>query len=433
MGISNLENKKSVKIAREIWANPELSLKEYKAEAIYAKALAEAGFEVEEGVGGIPTAVSGSYGSGSPVIGVLAEYDALSGVGHGCGHNLLGAGSFEAACKIKDWLESSGKPGTVIFYGCPGEEGGASKAYFARDGIWKELDAAITWHPDTRNKVVTGTCQSCIQVLYKFHGKPAHASGTPEMGRSALDAVELMNTGVQYLREHMPGDARIHYAITDAGGMSPNVVQPEAAVLYMTRSILGKDCQALQDRVDKIAEGAALMTETTYDRIFVDACANLVPNHTLEKMMQEALESTDKPVYSEAEYAQALEIAKTLDPDAEKGIDEKVYGLGEIVDPPFGSSDVGDVSWLTPTVQVHTACFAVGSPGHSEQNTAAAGSCFGEKGMLYAADVLTNAAKKLFSDPELLAAAKKEHDESVASKGGFVSLIPDDAVPYVIE
>ena len=264
-------------MADKIWDNPELSLKEFGAAKLYCDTLRAEGFEVEENICGIKTAFSGKFGSGKPVIGILGEFDALSGLsqtagaeeyapiisggsGHGCGHNLLGAGSLAAAVAVKKYLELSGKSGTVIYFGCPGEEGGAAKAFMARDRIWEELDAALTWHPDDVNQVTSGTCNTCIQTEYKFTGIASHASGSPEFGRSALDAVELMNVGVQFLREHMPQEARIHYAITDAGGNSPNVVQPHAQVLYMVRSQLAKDALALQERVDKIAQGAAMMT-----------------------------------------------------------------------------------------------------------------------------------------------------------------------------
>ena len=229
-------------LADEIWEHPELSLKEFKATTLYCNALRKLGFQVTEKLCSIDTAFCGSFGQGKPVIGILAEYDALSGLsqkagescpdpvtpggnGHGCGHNLLGAGSLAAAAAVKRYLEQTGKPGTVVFYGCPGEEGGSGKAYMAREGLWKELDAALCWHPGEANQVTTGTNNSCIQVLYKFSGVAAHAAGDPYNGRSALDAVELMNIGVQFLREHMTEDCRIHYAITDAGGVSPNVVQ----------------------------------------------------------------------------------------------------------------------------------------------------------------------------------------------------------------
>ena len=207
------------------------------------------------------------------------------GSGHVCGHNMLGAASYGAALAVKKYLEETGKDGSVIFYGCPGEEGGAAKAFMARDHMWEDLDAAVTWHPGTTNEVSTGTCNSCTQVLYKFNGTAAHAAGDPENGRSALDAVELMNTGVNYLREHMKSDCRVHYAMVDGGGLSPNVVQPHASVLYMVRAVSVRDTLELQDRVDKCAEGAALMTGTSFERIFVDGTANTVPNTTLEKLV----------------------------------------------------------------------------------------------------------------------------------------------------
>ena len=266
-------------VADRIWENPELSLKEYKSAALYIETLKKLGFTVTEKLCGIDTAFCGSFGQGGPVIGILGEFDALSGLsqasgetepnalvsggaGHGCGHNLLGAGSLAAAAAVKHYLEETGKSGTVIFYGCPGEEGGSGKAYMAREGLWKQLDAAISWHPSDVNQVETGTNNSCIQVLYKFSGVAAHAAGDPYNGRSALDAVELMNIGVQFLREHMTDDCRIHYAITDAGGVSPNVVQAKASVLYMVRANKVADSVALQKRVDDIAQGAALIWRT---------------------------------------------------------------------------------------------------------------------------------------------------------------------------
>ncbi len=422
---------KAVEIARKIWANPELSLKEYEAEKLYAAALAEEGFTVEEGVGGIPTAVFGRYGSGRPVIAILGEYDALSGVGHGCGHNLLGAGAFAAAVEVKNWLKENGCTGTVVFCGCPGEEGGAAKAFFARDGMWERYDAAVSWHPSTRNQVVVGTSNSTIQKLYRFRGVASHAAGSPEKGRSALDAVEIMNVGVQFLREHMPSEARVHYAILDTGGISPNVVQDTASVLYMTRSIRVRDCVALQERVDRIADGACLMTDTNCERVFVDGCANQVPNRTLEELMQGFLEKTPMPDYTDKDEADALEIARSLDPNASRGIDKTIYPLGSDDCFEAGSTDVGDVSWQTPTVQVNTACFAIGSPGHSVQNTRSAGCEFGEKGMLWAAEIMAKTVKALFSDEELLAKAREEFKEK--TKDGFISPIPADAQPYVIE
>lgn len=438
-------------ISHKVWSYAELSLKEYKSAALYEQTLKDAGFKVETGLCGIETALSGSFGNGRPYIGILAEYDALSGLsqkagsivrepaegkllsdpGHGCGHNMLGAAAFGAACAIKDYLEKSGKSGTVIFYGCPGEEGGASKAFMAGDGFWKDLDCALTWHPGDCNQVTTGTCNSCIQVLYKFHGVSSHAAGDPEKGRSALDAVELMNTGVQYLREHMKSDCRIHYAIINAGGVSPNVVQPDADVLYMVRAVAVADSVALQARVDKIAEGAALMTETSYERIFVDGTANTVDNRVLQEVLQKKLEQIPLPEYTkeELEYAEAL--VKTYNPDAQKAINGEIKPLNLERKFSPGSTDVGDVSWLTPTVQFNAVCKTADTPGHSWQLVSCAASPIGDKGLIYAAKVLAATAIGLYENPEKLEEARKEFEERTAS--GYTCPIPEGEKPYIIE
>ncbi|MBO6014675.1 MAG: amidohydrolase [Oscillospiraceae bacterium] len=461
-------------ISHAVWSFAELSLKEVQSAALYIDALKTAGFTVTESLCGIPTAFSGSWGSGKPVIGILGEFDALSGLsqkaavpyktpaeghkaidpGHGCGHNMLGAASFGAACAIKEYLEQSGTAGTVIFYGCPGEEGGAAKAFLARDGVWKDLDAALTWHPSSVNEVETGTCNSSIQVLYKFKGIAAHAAGNPEIGRSALDAVELMNTGVQYLREHMKSDCRIHYAITNAGGVSPNVVQSEAEVLYMVRSVAVEDSISLQARVDKIAEGAALMTGTTYERVFVDGTANTVPNSVLEKLFFEKMVQVGLPSYTEEElaYAAALKAAspdsgrlpgmgaqcsaeiaeqvRLLSDNGKKALNDFICPLYHGDDFSPGSTDVGDVSWLTPTAQFHAVCEPSGVPGHSWQIVSCGASSIGDKGLLYAAKVLALAGIELFENAELLQAARAEF--AVKAARGYTCPIPPDAVPTVI-
>jgi aminobenzoyl-glutamate utilization protein B len=459
-------------LSHEIWEYAELSLREHRSAALYIDKLKAEGFTVTEDLGGIPTAFSGSFGSGKPVIGILGEFDALSGLsqaagetehhplvpggpGHGCGHNMLGAASFAAACGVKRFLEQSGLPGTVIFYGCPGEEGGAAKAYLAREGVWKDLDAALCWHPGDTNEITTGTNNSCTQVLYKFRGIAAHAAGDPEHGRSALDAVELMNVGVQFLREHMKSDARIHYAIIDGGGVSPNVVQPTASVLYMVRSRDVPDTLALQERVDRIAEGAALMTDTRFERVFVDGTADTLPNPPLEACLYANMQALPLPEYSPAEWDFAAALRKTYESEGLPGlgakhdpaIAEKVramsengtkalndfllpYYSGEDFSP--GSTDVGDVSWLTPTAQFTALCFPAGAPGHSWQNVSCGGSSIGDKGMLWAARVLCGAAADLFSDPALLDAAGAAFSRRTADRG-YVCPIPPDAVPYVIE
>ena len=457
-------------MADKIWENPELSLKEYRAAELYCGKLRELGFTVTENLCNIPTAFCGSFGSGRPVIGILGEFDALSGLsqkagaaepvpvtpggnGHGCGHNLLGVGSLAAACAVKAWLEKSGGPGTVIFFGCPGEEGGAGKAFMARDGLWKKLDAALCWHPSDVNQVKTGTNNSSIQVLYKFTGKAAHAAGDPYNGRSALDAVELMNVGVQFLREHVTDDCRIHYAITDAGGVSPNVVQAKASVLYMVRANKVADSVKLQARVDDIARGAALMTGTEFERVFIDGTAELLPNFTIEQALYRNLEESGVPDYSpeDLELAAALKasypgsgisgvygmrdpaIAKTvrtLSQDGKKPVNDFIPPLYSTTQFSPGSTDVGDVSWLTPTSQIETVCWPAGVPGHSWQIVACGKSGLAHKGMFLAAKVLAGTAVDLLSDGALLARARAEFEER--SAGGYVCPIEQDAVPIAL-
>ena len=457
-------------LADEIWDHPELSLKEFRAAALYCRTLRELGFEVTEKLCGIETAFCGRFGRGRPVIGILGEFDALSGLsqkagaaepvpvtpggnGHGCGHNLLGVGSLAAACAVKAWLEKSGGPGTVIFFGCPGEEGGAGKAFMARDGLWKKLDAALCWHPSDVNQVKTGTNNSSIQVLYKFTGKAAHAAGDPYNGRSALDAVELMNVGVQFLREHVTDDCRIHYAITDAGGVSPNVVQAKASVLYMVRANKVADSVKLQARVDDIARGAALMTGTEFERVFIDGTAELLPNFTIEQALYRNLEESGVPEYSreDLELAAALKasypgsgisgvygmrdpaIAKTvrtLSQDGKKPVNDFIPPLYSTTQFSPGSTDVGDVSWLTPTSQIETVCWPAGVPGHSWQIVACGKSELAHKGMFLAAKVLAGTAVDLLSDGALLARARAEFEER--SAGGYVCPIEQDAVPIAL-
>ncbi|MBR0140083.1 MAG: amidohydrolase [Firmicutes bacterium] len=469
-----VEAKKDVilDVSHKVWDFAELSLKEYKSAALYVEVLKNEGFETEEGLCGIDTAFLGKFGSGRPWIGILGEFDALSGLsqkagldhpealvpggdGHGCGHNMLGAASLGAAIGVKKYLEETGKSGTVFFYGCPGEEGGASKALMARDGVWNDLDAAITWHPGDTFSVSTGTDNSCIQYIYSFKGISSHAAGSPEKGRSALDAVELMNMGVQFLREHVPSDARIHYAIINAGGKSPNVVQATADVLYMIRSTKVADAVALTKRVDKIAQGAALMTETELSTIFVDGCANSVPNTTLEKLLYKNMEETPLPEYSPEDWALAEAIKKTCPPRTElPGMGAKYdKKIAEIVKEksqdgtraindfllPFytgddfsaGSSDVGDVSWNIPTAQISAVTWPSGTPGHSWQNVSCGASPIGDKGTLYAAKVMCGAVIDLINEPEIIKEAKAELKKRAPE--GYTCPVPEGAKLYVID
>lgn len=457
-------------VADRIWEYAELSLQEEKSAALYCETLEKEGFTVEKGICGIPTAFSASYGGGRPVIGILAEYDALSGLsqkagsvereelvpggcGHGCGHNLLGAGAFAAALGVKAYLEMTKQPGTVVLYGCPGEEGGAAKAFMARDGLWYGLDAALTWHPEDANEVVTGSTNSCIQTQYKFTGIAAHAAGDPDRGRSALDAVELMNIGVQFLREHMPSKARIHYAITDAGGRSPNVVQPRASVLYMVRSNHVAEAVELQERVDKIAEGAALMTGTTFEKQFVDGLADTVTNHTLETLLYQNFQELGVPGYTAEEHAFADALAVTYPgSDGVPGIGSRYdaayagqaralrvqagHAMNDFLLPLYqgeafrpGSTDVGDVSWQTPTAQIQVAAWPNGCPGHSWQNVSCDRTDIGHKAAVHAGKVLAAAAIDLLTDPALLTAARAEFQKR--TEVGYTCPIPADAVPVI--
>lgn len=460
-------------VSDKIWGFAELSLQEFQSCALYCEVLRQEGFEVESPVAGIETAFAASYGSGRPVIGILGEYDALSGLsqqggatvreevtsggsGHGCGHNMLGAGAMAAAFAVKKYLsEQPEGSGTVIFFGCPGEEGGAAKSFMARDGVWKKLDCALTWHPADCNQVVSGTCNSCIQTEYAFQGLASHAAGAPELGRSALDAVELMNTGVQYLREHMPEEARIHYAITDAGGVSPNVVQPHAQVLYMVRSVLVRDALKLQARVDDIAKGAALMTGTQFKKKFIDGCSNTVPNKVLEQVMYQNFEETGVPAYTPEEEAYAKKLTESyalakgglpgfaaeesdeIRAFVEKASDDGKKPLNDFLIPYWhsnhrsaGSTDVGDVSWLTPTVQINVACFAAGSPGHSWQNVSCGRTSIGHKGLLCAGKVIAGAAIDLLTKPELLKAAQEEFAQK--TKIGYFCPVPEGEKPVLV-
>lgn len=462
------ENKELIaSVADQIWEYAELSLQEVRSAALYCKMPKELGFAVEEGVCSISTAFVASYGSGRPIIGILAEYDALSGLsqlggsikkqeltpggtGHGCGHNLLGAGALAAALGIKHYLQQSGAPGTVVLYGCPGEEGGAAKAFMAREKLWYGLDAALTWHPDDCNEAATGSSNACIQVQYIFHGVAAHAAGNPERGRSALDAVTLMNVGVQFLREHMEPQARIHYAVTDGGGCSPNVVQSKASVLYMVRSPQVKKAVELQKRVDDIAAGAALMTGTTCERKFIDGVAETIPNHVLEALLYQNFAEVGVPQHTPEEMAFATELATTYDAGGHipgSGSENADYAarvktllpgtaMNDVLLPLFtgeafcpGSTDVGDVSWQCPTAQLHVASWPNGCPGHSWQNVSCGKTSIGHKAAITAGKVLCAAAIDLLEQPELIAAAKTEFAGRTAE--GYTCPIPPEAVPTI--
>ena len=434
-----------------IWDYAELAFTEHQSAEALCRQLEKEGFAVTRGVAGIETAFTARYGSGKPVIGILGEFDALSGLsqkagcavreplcpgaaGHGCGHNMFGVGSIAAAVGVKKYLEDTGHSGTVVYFGTPGEEGGSGKAFMAREGVFDELDAAVAWHPSDLNAVMTGSSLANVQVAYHFKGVASHAAAAPHLGRSALDAVELMNMGVQFLREHVIQEARIHYAITNTGGYSPNVVQPYAEVLYLIRAPKNKQVEEIYRRVNKIAEGAAHMTETRVEIDFVKGCSNLVSNKVIAKKLWENLTELGAPEYTkeEMELAQAIhdsvgescyesieKVAKTCDKETKKEVlahrGEAMYRFVAPFDPvgimSFGSTDVGDVSWNCPTAQAYVATWAAGTPGHSWQVVSQGKSEIAHKGMLYAGKSIALAAIKMMEEPERIAKARKEYDE----------------------
>ena len=455
-----------IAISDRIWEFAELSLNEYKSVECYLDFLRKEGFEVREQAANVPTAFVASYGSGSPRIGILAEYDALSslsqkpgvaekdplvpgGHGHGCGHNLLGAGSLAAAVAVKKLIEDGKLSGTVVFYGCPGEEGCAGKTFMARDGEFRDLDAAITWHPGDTNEVTTGSNAACLQYLYSFQGVSAHAAGDPHLGRSALDAAELMNVGVQFLREHMRKCESVHYSFLDVGGPSPNVVQPTASVLYMVRSDNVRNAKELLERVHNIARGACLMTGTTVSIRQVDGTASTLSNTVLEQLIQKNLEAAPLPVYSgeELAFAEAIhgtytcrdlpgtapkfdwkvkKLVKELTGDGKKAVNDFVMPYVPSDYMSAGSTDVGDVSWLTPTAQFNAATWPSNCPGHSWQMVSTGKTSFAHKAMLYAGMVLAGTAVDLMTNPAILSDARAEF--AVTSAEGYDCPLEPDLV-----
>ena len=431
-----------------LWDNAETAFIEFKSAAYMKEALKKEGFTVEENLAGIETAFLGRFGHGRPVVGVLGEFDALSGLaqeagatekkplpgktcGQGCGHNLLGMGSFAAALGVKRFLEESGRDGTVIFFGCPAEEGGSGKGFMARDGVFDELDLAVTWHPGSDCRIKTQISLANIQVLYRFEGTPSHAGSAPEKGRSALDALELMNVGVQFLREHMSDDCRIHYAITDTGGFSPNVVQGSAEAIYLIRAPKNDEARELYERVNRVAAGAAMMTDTQTTHTFIKACSNTVDNFTMIKVADEMLKAIPAPVPSEEDLAFAREFAKTGSKvDMDKPFHYQ-YVPAHPVKTGRGSTDVGDVSWVCPTVQVNAATWCSGTSAHTWQATAQGKRPYTREMARYAGKVMAATAVAFIEDPALLEKAQEEHKENVGPKG-YEAPIPKDVVPRPI-
>ena len=456
-------------LSDRIWEYAELSMMEHRSTAAYLAILREEGFNVRENLCGMETAFSASYGEGRPIIGLLGEYDALSGLsqfpgitckeplveggcGQGCGHNLLGAASLGAAIAIKEAIKAGNMKGTVVFYGCPGEEGCAGKTFMARDGQFRDLDAALTWHPSDVNEVSTGSNAASIQVEYSFTGIAAHAANDPHLGRSALDAAELMNVGVQFLREHMETKCAVHYSFADAGGLSPNVVQPTAKLIYMVRGETVRKAKQLLKRVNNIARGAALMTDTEMEWRQIDGTSSTVSNEVLEQLLYKNMTEAPLPHYSEDEITFAAGLRTTYQVAGLPGsrtdenrqirsfVLEKTHhgrtAVNNFVIPYYpschfnpGSSDVGDVSWLTPTAQFNAVTWASGCPAHSWQTVSTGKTSFAHKGLLYAAKALAGSVADLMENPDLVAKARAEFRETTAE--GYDCPISKDIVPTI--
>jgi aminobenzoyl-glutamate utilization protein B len=430
------------RVSRQIWELAEVGYKERRSAELLESELRAAGFRVAENVAGIPTAFSASWGQGKPVIGILGEYDALPGLsqedaperrpraagapGHGCGHNLLGAGSAFAAIAVKEAMEAGNLAGTIRFYGTPAEEGGGGKIYMARAGAFADCDAVLTWHPGDENRASLRSSLANISAKFRFHGKASHAAAAPEEGRSALDAVALFTHASELLREHVPETTRIHYVITNGGG-APNVVPDFAEVYYYARHPEMPALDRVWARVMKCAEAAALATETRMEVEVVNSVYNKLPNEALGRLLDKNLRLVGGVRYSPEERAFAETIRRTY---AAGGAP---LGSEEQVQPPdeghgSGSTDVGDVSWLVPTAEFYAAAFVPGTPGHSWQSTACAGASVGRKGMVVAAKTLALTALDLLADPGEVGAARASFERRRAGHE-YRSRIPADRKP----
>jgi len=431
------------KIALQIWDIAEVGYQEYQSSSLLKASLAKEGFRIEENVADIPTAFIAEYGQGLPVIAILGEFDALPGLaqsaspyrekykeniaGHACGHHLFGAGSAWASVVVKEWLSSNNKKGTIRFYGTPAEEGGSGKVYMAREGLFDDVDIVLHWHPSSDNHARPRTSNSNKSARFSFKGISAHAASAPEKGRSALDGVESMNMMVNLMREHMPQDSRIHYVITK-GGLAPNVIPDEAEVYYYVRHPKRQMVGELFDRVVKAAKGAAMGTETSVSFEVMHGNYSLMPNDTLQKIMHEKLSARGGIVYSLEEKKFANTIYKTLvNPIAQVGDQENVLSYKQTHG--YGSTDVGDVSWLVPTAGLRISTWVPGTSAHSWQAVAAGGTTIGLKGTKLAAEILSETAIEIYLDPAIALKAKQELERRVGADFNYVPLLGDRKPP----
>ncbi len=427
-------------VNRKIWSWAETGLQEFKSSRELMDLLKANGFEVQEGVAGMPTAFVASYGSGRPAIGILAEYDALPGLsqqaapepreragvtaGHGCGHSIFGTGSTAAAIAVKQVLESGALKGTIRLYGTPAEETGIGKIYMLRDGIFKNDDVVFAWHAGDVTTSRYSYSKAVVSVKFRFSGLPAHASSSPHEGRSALDAVELMNHGVNYMREHVKEDARLHYVITEGGGQ-PNVVPPEAEVWYYIRADKHTDVEKYFEWVKEIARAAALMSRTELAGVKVDSDMHeVLPNRTLSEILHRNLELVGAPHFSEEEKAFARQTQAPLGREFEKPLSEGIEPLPDVPGQSRGSTDTGDISWFMPVGRLRVASYTFGAPGHSWQIVACTGGSIGEKGMMVAAKTLAASAIELYTSSDLLQQVQADF-KKIREPLNFLTLIPE--------
>ncbi|MGG4046096.1 amidohydrolase [Paenibacillus favisporus] len=448
------------RMAKDIWDRPEVGYTESFASSLQQELLGKEGFRILTSIGEVPTAFIAEFGTGSPIIGILGEFDALPGLsqqvspiydpvvadgpGHGCGHNLLGTAGVEAVLALKRLMESEGIPGTIRYYGCPAEELLSGKTFMAREGVFDDLDCVLTWHPGSVNMTANHSMQALTGVEFFFSGRTAHAGAAPHLGRSALDAVELMNVGANYLREHVPDGSRIQYQITN-GGQAPNIVPDRASVYYFLR---GKDRKAVDhlfERLLKIAQGAAMMSETSVTWKITAGCYDTLPNAALNDLMHAQAEFTGPLEFTpdEEDFARRLLSSIHSDVLAAKSMEASLMPEGTVLPTGFlnlkqafgvsvgGSSDIGDVSWITPMGQIMTTCSPLGVQVHTWQATAAFGSSIGMKGMHYAAKIMALSAYDLLLNTDgILDRAKGEFAEQTQGFA-FKAGIPDEVKPPV--
>jgi aminobenzoyl-glutamate utilization protein B len=435
-------------VSKQIWDFAELGYHENKSSPLLQTQLKTAGFSIQAGVADEPTAFIATYGSGKPIIAILGEFDALPGLsqqpvperapvvanapGHGCGHNLLGSGAALAAVATMQYMKANHIAGTLRFYGTPAEEGGSGKVYMVRDGLFKDVDVVLHWHPGDHNSVLNGGLLAVDTAKFTFHGIASHAAMAPDRGRSALDAVMLMGTGIEFMREHIPSNSRIHYVISK-GGVAPNIVPDLAQMDLMARNPSNTVLTGIWDRLLKVAQGAALMTGTTLEITDIGSDANIVGNDALAPVAQKNLEEVGGYTMTASEKDFGARLQKTLGLDTLPSLDET-----SVVDPlrpvdvnaPSASSDVGDVSWVVPTIGFSAATFVPGVAAHTWQAAASAGMSIGQDGMIIASKAIALTAIDLFTQPQLVVAAMANFDQHLVGKK-YESPIPAGQKPLI--